>query len=297
MTSDILSFFQKTWQAPIDSPSELCSALDDAWSNAKADHPGVELQQERFANVLAERLPAESDPVLGLQMLSISDLYLCTAVLDGDAMPYVTFDDKLRTAAALAGRRFKACADEIDELGQTLFEHLLVATTKRRARLHEYAGKGSLARWLQAVATRSKLNAMRGVKREVLIDDGAIFDALIDAGGPTASIEPSKDEYRLALKKAFSRALEELVARDKALLRMAYLDRVNLEGLGRAFGISRATAHRRLADARDHLAKGIETCLGQELSFSRSISPQQLASIRRMVQSQISVSLGRILES
>jgi len=296
MTSDILSFFQENWHAAIDAPTEFADALEEAWSTAKADHPGVVLLPERFVRVLAQRLPPDSDPVAELQKLSISDLYLCAAVLDGDSTAYISLDDKLRTAAQRASRRFNACDDDVNELGQILFEHLLVATSKRRARLHEYAGKGSLERWLQAVATRSKLNAMRGVKREVLIDDGAIFDALVP-DGQTPAIEPSKDQYRQALKNAFSTALEELSDRDKALLRMAYLDRVNLAGLGRAFGLSRATAHRRLADARDNLGKGIERCLGRELSLGHSIAPEQLASIRRLVQSQISISLGRILAS
>ncbi|MBL4636326.1 MAG: hypothetical protein JKY56_20870, partial [Kofleriaceae bacterium] len=244
---------------------------------------------------LATRVDELTSPETAISKLAVEDLYLCTAVLDGNSMAYVAFDYKLRASAEQAAKRFKVSADVVDELAQTLFEHLLIPSGDKRARLHEYAGKGALSRWLQAVATRTQLNAMRGVKREVLIDDGAIFDALVQPMG--ATIEPSKPQYQSALKSAFTRALEELADQDKALLKMAYIERVNLEGLGRSFGFSRATAHRRLAAARDALASGIESCLNSELSATGALSPSQLASIRRLVQSQVSVSIGRILNS
>ncbi len=103
-------------------------------------------------------------------------------------------------------------------------------------------------------------------------------------------------EFPLAVRGGWQTQDTRAVDHDKALLKMAYIERENLEGLGRSFGYSRATAHRRLAGARDALAKGIEEYLGSELNAT-ALSATQLASIRRLVQSQVSVSLGRILNS
>lgn len=291
----MLSSFDKFWSGTIQSAAELKSALAQAWSDAQSHHSEIELCQEKFARALAERIDEAANPAIAILSLATQDLYLCIAVLDGNSMAYVAFDYKLRAAAKQAAIRFKAGPDVVDELAQNLFEKLLLPSTDSPARLHGYAAKGSLDRWLQAVAIRTQLNAMRGVKREILIDDGAIFDALLQPTA-SASVEPSKDRYRDALRTAFAKALENLADQEKVLLRMAYLERVNLEGLGRTLGVSRATAHRRLAAARDSLAQGIEACLGEELSANAALSPGQLASIRRLVQSQISVSLGRILQ-
>mgnify|MGYP003664476430 FL=1 len=285
----MLGAFLTHYQGRAPDTVTLSTKLASVLFECKQTHPTLVIDTESFAKTLATRVAIESDPTAALDSLAVCDVFLCVATLAGNAAALVTFEFDVQVAIKRLGARFRLSADQADERKQELLERLLLPVGDREPRLTEYAGKGSLVRWLQAVATRLQLNVMRGKKREVLVNDEAMLEALAEP--ICTAIEPGKDRFRGALKIAFSTALANLAAEDKLLLRMAYVEGVRLEGLGRALGISRATAHRRLTKAREALAKGVEQSMSEELS----IPIEKLSSVRRLVQSQVSVSIGRLL--
>ncbi len=66
---------------------------------------------------------------------------------------------------------------------------------------------------------------------------------------------------------------------------------LNLDAVGHALGVSRATAHRWLVRARESLAVATETQLRNRLN----LRPSEIQSLRRLVQSQVVVSVRRLL--
>ncbi len=282
----MLQAFLSHYTGAVPDQGALQSELAGVFSSCREAHPELADHSNGLARALAQRVP---EGEFSFSSLATNDLYLCVAVLAGDASALVTFDGQVSEAIARVAGRFRLSSDQRDELGQELLERLLLPTSDRAARLEDYAGKGSLARWLQAVATRTQLNHMRGKKREILTGDAAILEALALPSVP--GIEPNKEKFRDALKVSLGTALGNLSTQDKFVLRMAYVDGVRLEGLGRALDVSRATAHRRLTKAREALAMGVEQAMSEELAVPK----EKLSSIRRLVQSQISISIGRLL--
>ncbi len=282
----MLQAFLSHFNGDVSDTSTLEADLASVLTSCLAEHPGLGDHSIAFAEVLATRV---TDTPVDFSSIALTDLYLCIATLAGDTAALVVFEGELKTALMRVGARFRLSDDQRDELAQELLERLLLPTADRQARLAEFSGKGSLVRWLQAVATRTQLNRMRGKKREVLPGDDSILEALAAPSIP--GMELNKGRFRSALKAALGTALASLEDQDKLLLRMAYVEGVRLEGLGRALDVSRATAHRRLTRAREALALGVEKSMSEELSIPRD----KLSSIRRLVQSQVSVSIGRLL--
>jgi len=282
----MLQAFLSHYPGVVTDTTALKQALASVLADCRAEHPELGEHSEAFGKTLALRVSSDR---WEFSQLACSDLYLCVASLAGDTAALIVFEGELQTALTRVGARFRLSGDQRDELGQELLERLLLPGAERPPRLAEFAGKGSLVRWLQAVATRTQLNRMRGKKREVLTGDNAILEAFAVPIVP--GLEPSKGRFQNALKIALGSALARLEAQDKMLLRMAYVEGVRLEGLGRALDVSRATAHRRLTKAREALAHGVEESMSEELSIPK----EKLSSIRRLVQSQISISLGRLL--
>ncbi|MBL4636569.1 MAG: hypothetical protein JKY56_22145, partial [Kofleriaceae bacterium] len=92
----MLATFEKFWPGTIECTELLQSALLEAWSKALAQHKDIELCQEKFTEALATRVDESTTPETAIAKLAVEDLYLCTAVLDGNSMAYVAFDYKLR---------------------------------------------------------------------------------------------------------------------------------------------------------------------------------------------------------
>ncbi|HLU67063.1 MAG TPA: sigma factor-like helix-turn-helix DNA-binding protein, partial [Kofleriaceae bacterium] len=91
--------------------------------------------------------------------------------------------------------------------------------------------------------------------------------------------------------RAFGAAVDRLPERERALLRYTYLDGLGLDELAAVYQVSRATAHRWLVKARDGLAAAVEAQLRAELR----LSPAEFHSIRRLIQSEVELSLRRVL--
>jgi len=282
----MLQAFLSHFPGVVSDTMALEASLANALDSCQTEHPELADHSKGLAETLATRVTSDS---LDFSSLALSDLYLCVATLAGDTAALVAFEGELRAALTRVGARFRLSDDQCDELGQELLERLLLPSTDRPARLTDFSGKGSLVRWLQAVATRTQLNHMRGKKREILTGDDSMLEAFAMPSIP--GLELNKGRFRRALKTALSTALAGLEAQDKMLLRMAYVEGVRLEGLGRALDVSRATAHRRLSKARETLAIRVEATMSEELSIPKD----KLSSIRRLVQSQISISIGRLL--
>src|SRR5690349_325031 len=261
----------------------LLVALHDAGRSA---WPGVELDAAELVRYIADRLPGGIDRD-ALGGIAAADLYLACACLRGDPGALAAFDGVLTASVGSALRRLRATPSEVSELEQILRVKLLTGDDGDRARLGDYAGRGDLRGWLRVTSVRLAISGLREQRRGV-----ARRDELAMAM-PAATSDPEMDflraEHRQEFKAAFEAALEGLPGRERTLLRLSFLDELNIDQIGATFRVHRATAARWLAAARLRLLEDTRRALMQRLdadgpevdSIIRGLDSQMHVSIRR----------------
>ncbi|HVE85624.1 MAG TPA: sigma factor-like helix-turn-helix DNA-binding protein [Myxococcales bacterium] len=258
--------FLRKWKgaAPADL-APLESTLRERAEEARRRFPEPALRAEDLAAHLAERTPPEGDPVTGLGGLQLSDLLLAWAALAGSATAQRELDAALGQAAA-AVARVDGSRAFVDEVVQQLRERLLLGSAGGGARLVEYSGRGPLAAWARVIALRLALNRKGGAAREVPLAP----DALVRAAGAVTGGAPSLmgvEQARL-LQSALTRALAELSADDRMLLRYHFADGLPFERIAPLFGTHRTTISRRMSALRDRLMARAREILVAELGQS-----------------------------
>lgn len=258
---------------------QLCARLV---ADARAGSPGVDLDEGRFLAHLAARLPSDRSLEQALALVRAGDLYLAAACAEGLPAALALFD---RTCLApLAGTlaRLAVAGIDADDLAQLVRTRLLTADPRGHRRIGDYAGLGSLRRWVRTTAVRLALNAGRGPS-EAVVEDQELVDHLPD--GRDGELSFLKARYRPAFSAALRESLDALTATDQNLLRQRYVDGLSLEELGALHGVHRATALRRLERARQALLTDLRARLHARLK----VESRELESLLRLVASRIEV--------
>jgi len=267
-------------------------ALARQWDAARAAWPGVEVAPERFAGELARRVAAHAAGEVALAALDAShggDVYLAIACCDGDPAAITQLDELIGRELRHAGNKLRASPDQATEVHAELCRILLVDDGERGAALRDYAGRGDLRGYVRVSATRALIRAINRGRREIAVDDDAVFDRMLPLDDPEISI--LRAQYRETVDLALRAALAGLDGRARALLRYQLIDGWSIDQVGKLYGVHRATAARWLADARQVLGDAIRS----ELAARLRISAHEVDSIVRLVQSRVDMSLDRLL--
>lgn len=269
---------------------ELSDALVALWRRAIAGWTDAWLGRDEFIEQLASRMNEGPKLAERLALLQAQELYLAYACAAGHTEAVAIFESTYMPVVVSTVRGMRGQDASADEVAQQIRERLLVGTGQRGPRIADYSGRGDLRRWLRATATRTYLNVMRKNKREIASSDSPVMGALVDGDvGPELAL--MKETYRKEFKGAFEAALSKLSDRQKNVLRYRHVDGVTVEGMAKMYSIHRATAHRWINEARSVLAKATERELRKRLDIDES----EFESIRRMIQSQVQLSLPRVL--
>jgi RNA polymerase sigma-70 factor (ECF subfamily) len=169
--------------------------------------------------------------------------------------------------------RLDRSGDVVDDALQQVRAKLLVADGTPR--ILEYRARGSLAAWVQVVAIREVLMIQRKARVRPT-DDPLLVVVESDPG-----LALAKRAYRDELATAFRTALAELPPRDRALLRLCFVDGVGTERLAEQYAVHRVTMFRWLTDARARLLDGIRA----RLIASTGIASGEIDSLIRAVAS------------
>jgi len=95
------------------------------------------------------------------------------------------------------------------------------------------------------------------------------------------------------LEIAVKEALGRLEGRDRLVMRLWLVSGSTLAAIGKAFGVTQQTVSRWLADARDEILNDVQRTLAERLKIARD----ELPSVARLIQSQIDISISRLLGS
>lgn len=256
--------------------------LDAQLAAARAEWPAIRLPDEVFAAAIAAR-PGE---------LHITDLYLACACAAGDPAALAAFETHCGPAIARAVHGAGATAAERDDLAQVIRQRLLVEPAAGGPpRIATYSARGSLAAWVRVVATREAARMLPRARREQSASDDELAGLLAPDADP--EIGYLKRLYRHEFKAAFAAAIDALDDADRLLLRQHTLDELGIDQLAALHGIHRATAARRVTAAREALMAATQRELIARLRVSRT----ELASLVRLIHSQLDVSLPRLLRA
>jgi RNA polymerase sigma-70 factor (ECF subfamily) len=147
--------------------------------------------------------------------------------------------------------------------------------------------------WVTVAAVRTGLSLLREQKRadKYAGDAWAEILALPDTGD--MEVEYLKGRYRQDFAAGFTDACAKLPARDRTILRMHFVDGLNIDQIGQIYGVHRATVARWIAKSRLALLEGTRTYLVQHLA----LQPAEFSSFDRLIRSQLDVSLGGLFGS
>lgn len=273
-----------------DASPGLEAALARLVEAARRERPALRLDEAGFVGHVASLLGGEHEPLSALGQLRAGDLALAfTALTDADAAEEICALVEPPVRGAL--RQLHCAADEIDERLQALREKLLVGTATRPPALAAYAGRAKLVRWARVVATRDAHDARqrRKVDGELVDDMDALIDGAIEVDDP--ELVELKRAYRVHFKEAFQIAFAALSPRERNVLRHQWLDGLSIDRIGALYGVHRATVARWRAGAREALFVATRRLMQERLD----LSADAYASMMRLIQSQLEVSLPRLL--
>ena len=249
------------------------------WDSARRTYPqlpGDEVACARFAAFVAARVPDGE-----LASRHVADLYLAWACEQGDREALATFEHDI---APVVERALGTFADR-REVMQQLRERMLVDQRGIAA----YDGRAPLTVWLRVCATRIGLREQAKTKRDEPLDDRRLDE--LAPGVPDPELAYLKRVYGASFREAFDGAVASLAPRERNLLRLAVLDGLGIDQLAAIFHIHRATAARRLKQARETLVLATR----DRMRIALAISPSELESILRMIRSLADITLHGVL--
>lgn len=255
--------------------------------------PAVKLGYERFCEHLthlgyaADTLPEHVEAV-----------YVCAAGELGEDAACRAIEERYFGALRSAIARVDGREDVVDEVLQLLRVHLFAGAARK---IGTYTGRGPLDRWLRTAAMRIAFRE-RKPHRRLPSSLTAMFSAGADlAAAPTAISrrdEGADQPFKALYVRAFEGALEEsfraLQSRERAVLRLHFAEGMNIEAIGRVYGVHRATVARWIAGYREGLAASVREQLEKEFG---QLTREEFDSLFGLVYGQLDVSVTALLRN
>jgi RNA polymerase sigma-70 factor, ECF subfamily len=293
--SNIVNLFMErldpSLRARMGAPETLEPSLRNAIAESRAAWPGVDVSDEEFLAHVAVRVPADADPGEPLRGLAVTDLYLACACGRCDPGAIAAFESRFMRDIDAALGRVRTGEDQRDEVKQALRSQLFTGTENVGPAIGNYSGRGPLSGWVRVAAVRA---GCRLVQREQRAGTGQ-EDLLTALPSPEQGpeLELLKARYRSEFKQAFEAAIAALEPRERVLLRLHYVDGLNIDEVGTLYRAHRATVARWIAKARDDITTGTRRVMVEQMHVPRT----EYESVMRLIQSQLGVSLSRCLPS
>jgi RNA polymerase sigma-70 factor (ECF subfamily) len=254
---------------------------------AQAAWPEVDVGSSAFVAYVAARLSSELPLAEALREVRFADLYLACACVARQTRAIVRFDDAYLIEVDRAVARHPPGGRSRDDVKQLVREKLLVGTADAPPKLAEYTGRGELRGWVRVIVVRTVIDLAREAGAHKRMQPTELFSREVR----DPELVYLKQHYRREFGAAFHAALGGLTARQRNLLRQQLLHELTLDEIGALYRVHRAKVVRWLAQARDELT----TRTLQELRERIKVSAEELQSIFRLIQSELDVSLVRVL--
>jgi RNA polymerase sigma-70 factor (ECF subfamily) len=255
--------------------------IEELYAGARRAWPFVDLDREVFARYLEARL-AEGETLEGAPLREhAADLYLACGCAQGSAAALREFESAFLSCVGQYVSAIDASPAFADEVRQWLRTKLFTTADGGRGQILDYAGRGALGGWLRVAAVRRALSLRRDAQGELGRDEEFADEAFAALSNP--ELRYIQGLYRDQVQRAFQAAFLALPSRDRMLLRLHYLDGLNLEAVAGLYHVGRSTAHRWITSARAEVLSSTLTTLERELHLSGA----ELESLLSLVRSKL----------
>jgi RNA polymerase sigma-70 factor, ECF subfamily len=272
---------------------ELEQILGALVERGRAAWPELSLPAPLFVRHLAGHAARGDAEPASLSGLCAEDLYLACACAHGTPGAAAAFERHLLARVPGFLTRMAPSPVFVDEVEQELRIKLLVPAPGAAPKIAEYSGRGALASWLRVVALRTAIDLRRRQDGELPHretrgegdSEGEQLEA--EGGGGDPELRYLKDRYEADFKDAFRAGIQALTSEQRNVLKLNFVDGLNIDQIGALLHIHRSTVARWIAAGRAAILREGERLLGERLG----ISAGEFESLARLLQSQLDVSL------
>jgi RNA polymerase sigma-70 factor len=216
------------------------------------------------------------------------DMFLAAAALTGQAAAVSELTRSCWPVALRYLRRVAAAPADLEDIGQELWEVLLVGAEAGGPKLANYSGRGPLAAFVGITAQRIAIMRFRR-------NDAAARAVRAAAEVEALTLDPElaiiKERFRPHFQDALGQAMQRLDDRTRMVLSMHVVDRVTIERIAQAYSVCQSTVSRWLEKARQRVARETYRELARRLQLSES----DFDAIRKLVLSQLHMSMSGLL--
>lgn len=242
-----------------------------------------------------------------IDALHADDLCLIVACERGDQQAWSDLVAQFGTTVRSAARSASSNEDAAEDLAQSIWAELHGLRVRDDGRpsgkIAYYSGRGSLGGWLRAVVGQLAIDQHRKSSRLVQTELDTDFDRLAresHQGEDSFSLTqaPTDPESALAeqraagdVEAALARAVGELNAEDRLLVKLYYFDGLRLREAGAVLGVHEATASRRLTRIHAEVRERVEAVLMKEHGWTQSETARSLAEAATHLDSDLELML------
>lgn len=259
--------------------------LQERWAEFTDRWPTLQLDPGAFAMHL------EALEITSLDDVAWVDLALAWACGHGNANALRVFESEFIRGTESVLRRLDSAASFVDEAQQRLRARLLVAETGTSPRVLAYAGRGPLIGWVRIAAARVGLSLLRESTRAAKREELLWADAVLFPGGAPVDLALLKRRYAAVLSAGLRKACAELEDRERAVLRMYFVEGLSIDKIGQVYGVHRATIARWIARTKTSLTDRMHAFMVAD----GAVPPDEIPSLDRLVRSQLEISLDGLL--
>jgi RNA polymerase sigma-70 factor (ECF subfamily) len=238
--------------------------------------------------------PGASDAAVNdlLNSVRADDLCLIVACERGVESAWNDLVEGYGATVRSAARAASSNEDAAEDVAQSIWAEL--HGLKQRAdgstagKLAYYSGVGSLGGWLRAVVGQLAIDQHRKQSRLVQTEEEPEMDRLsrdsdqsnrvfVSAPNPEDALDAKTAGAEV--EQALARAIAELAAEDRLLVKLYYFDGLRLREAGALLGVHEATASRRLSRVHGDLRQRVAGILMSERGWTKSETERSLAEV------------------
>ena len=173
------------------------------------------------------------------------------------------------------------------EVRQKVRLKLLLGTPPGVAR---YRGQAPLTAFVRVTAVRVAVDVAAAAAATRNRPDDEMLDLLVSTDADP-EMETARALYRDRFQTAIEESLANLSAREKALLRLHFIEGLNIERIGAIYRVHRATVARWLVAIRTRVLADLR----KRLALQLGTTPSELRSLVTLFRDDLHVSAHRIL--
>ncbi len=240
--------------------------------------------------------------------MQADDLCLIIACERGDENAWTDLVERFTPTVRSAARSASSNEDAAEDLAQSIWAELYGLRARKdgmpAGKLAYYSGRGSLAGWLRAVVAQLAVDVFRKQSRLVQTEEDTDLDRLardthVAEGQPMLAGIATPEESisnRLAqndLQRALNKAVKELDAEDRLLVKLYYFDNLRLREAGAVLGVHEATASRRLTRIQTDLRKQVTKILIDERGWTAAETEKSFAEVAQHLDTDLEALLSK----